>query len=67
MAKNVTTISFSKATLSKNEINEFIITEISKDSIKDYNLSEILNKMIGIDGLSLNIEIDDQIESIAYE
>lgn len=67
MAKKVTTINFSKATLSKNEKNEFIITEISKDSIKDYNLSEILNKMIGIDGLSLNIEIDNQIELIAYE
>lgn len=49
MAKKVISISFSNAILSKNENNEFTITEVSKDSITEYNLSKILNKIMDVD------------------
>ncbi|MFC0903842.1 hypothetical protein ACFHWD_03940 [Clostridium sp. MT-14] len=58
MAKSTNKISFSKATLSKNDKGEYIVEEINKDDSKIYNLSKELDKFISYEGLSINVSQD---------
>lgn len=63
MAKNSTKISFSKATIVKDETTgEYTIVEIGKEESREYNLTEILDRFSGIDGVSLTLTSDSEIE-----
>ena len=61
MAKKNTSIKFSKATISKEDDGRYIITEIGKD----YDFSAVLDKWIGIEGLSISISADDEISPLS--
>ena len=65
MAKKNTSIKFSKATISKEEDGRYIITEIGKDDSIDYDFSAVLDKWIGIEGLSISISADDEISPLS--
>lgn len=65
MAKKNTSIKFSKATISKEEDGRYIITEIGKDDSTEYDFSAVLDKWIGIDGLSISISADDEISPLS--
>ena len=65
MAKKNTSIKFSKATISKEENGRYIITEIGKDDSIDYDFSAVLDKWIGIEGLSISISADDEISPLS--
>lgn len=60
MAKLTKKYSFKGATLSKSG-EKYILTEISKDDSQDYNLSAILDAMIGTEGISFSIGADDEV------
>ena len=66
MAKKSVSIKFSKATLTK-ENDKYIITEISKDDSSDYNFSELLDGLIGVEGLSVSITSEDEITPIEVD
>lgn len=55
-------IGFSKATITEEDGN-FIITEVTKDEQKVYNLSEKLREWLEVDGVSLTIKRDLEIPS----
>ena len=58
--KKSTILKFSNASISKNEEGDFIITEISKDSEKTYNLTEKLNDFLNVEGVNLQMgKIED--------
>lgn len=63
MAKNSFKTSFSKAQITKEE-GKYIITEYNKDDTKSYDLSELLDGLIGIEGLSLAINKDSELAPI---
>jgi len=63
MAKNSFKTSFSKATITKED-NIYVITEYTKDEIKGYNLSDVLDELVGVDGITLAISKDTEIEPI---
>ena len=65
MAKKNTSIKFSKATISKEEDGRYIITEIGKDDSTDYDFCSVLDKWIGIEGLSISISADDEISPLS--
>lgn len=60
MAKISKSISFKNATI---DTAADIIIETSKDDIKTYRLSDILKDWNGIEGISFNIKIDEEIAS----
>lgn len=65
MAKNSTKISFTKATIVKDEdTGMFDIIEIGKETSTAYNLTEILERFAGIAGVSLTLTSDAEIEPI---
>lgn len=66
MAKKNTKVSFNKGNITF-ENGKYIITEFNKDSSSDYDLSQILDSFVGIDGVSLSIGIDDDIPVITEE
>lgn len=60
MAKTVKKVSFSKGLISR-EGSELMITEIGKDDTKTYNLNKVIDEFVGQEGVSLTINIDDDI------
>lgn len=66
MAKKSISLKFTKATLSR-ENGRYIITEISKDDSKDYDLTEILDGLDGSSDLSVSITSEDIVEPISEE
>lgn len=64
IAKKSISLKFSKANLSK-EGDRYIITEISKDDSKDYDLTEILDNLDGSSDLSISITSEDTVEPIS--
>lgn len=66
MAKKTVSVKFSKAALMK-ENGKYIITEVSKDDSKDYDLTEILNSLDGSSDLSISISSEDVVEPIGEE
>lgn len=66
MAKITKKYSFSKGDLTKDG-DEFILTEISKDSSSEYNLSSVLNEFVGLSGVNITISIDDEIPETTDE
>lgn len=66
MAKKSISLKFTKATLSKED-GRYIITEISKEDSKDYDLTEILDGLDGRSDLSVSITSEDIVEPIIEE
>ena len=66
MAKKITKVAFSKATISF-ENGKYTITEITKDDSTDYNLSAVLDSFIGQEGISLSISTDDDVPAVTEE
>lgn len=63
MAKKSISIKFTKATLSK-ENDKYTVTEITKDDSTDYNFSAILDSLEGLEGLSITITSEDNIQPV---
>ena len=66
MAKKITKVAFSKATISF-ENGKYTITEITKDDSTDYDLSAVLDSFIGQEGISLSISTDDDVPAVTEE
>lgn len=64
MAKNSFKTSFTKAQITKNEDGTYIITEYNKDDTKVYDLSSVLDGLIGMEGLSLSVNKDSDLTPI---
>ena len=63
MSKKTLKLTYNKATLSKNDKNEYMIEEVSKDDTKTYNLSKALDEFVGLEGLSISIGQDSILPS----
>ncbi len=63
MAKIQQKYSFSNAIITK-EKGEYTITELEKDGSQDYNLTDILDKFLDKDGVSLTIGVDGKPDPI---
>ena len=66
MAKKITKVAFSKATITF-ENGKYTITEINKDDSTDYDLSAVLDSFIGQEGISLSIGVDDDVPAVTEE
>ena len=66
MAKKITKVAFSKATITF-ENGKYTITEITKDDSTDYDLSAVLDSFIGQEGISLSIGVDDDVPAVTEE
>ena len=66
MAKKSTKVAFSKATITF-ENGKYTITEITKDDSTDYDLSAVLDRFIGQEGISLSIGVDDDVPAVTEE
>ena len=66
MAKKITKVAFSKASISF-ENGKYTITEINKDDSTDYDLSAVLDSFIGQEGISLSIRTDDDVPAVTEE
>ena len=66
MAKNSFKTSFSKAVVTKED-GKYIITEYNKDDTKSYDLSSVLDGVIGVEGLSLALNKDSELTAIEEE
>ena len=66
MAKKITKVAFSKASISF-ENGKYTITEITKDDSTDYDLSAVLDSFIGQEGISLSIGVDDDVPAVTEE
>lgn len=65
MAKNSTRVSFTKAKIVKDEdTGSFIIVEKDKKTYAEYNLTEVLEKYVGVDGIALTISSDSEVEEV---
>ena len=64
MAKVTKKYSFSKAEISKDDDGKYTLTETTKDNCETFDLSSLLDEMIGIDGISLSFGSEDAVPSI---
>lgn len=60
MAKFSKSLSFKGISI---DYEKDLITEITKDDTKYYKLSEILNDWAGIEGISLTLKKEDELDS----
>jgi len=60
MAKASKSINFKNAQIDKAKN---LITEVSKDDTKFYSLSKLIDEWNGIEGVSITIKKDDELES----
>ena len=63
MAKKSINFNFTNTELSKNGNDEFILTEVTKDDIKTFNLSKLLNDLAGNESVSITVKTVDELES----
>lgn len=63
MAKIQQKYSFSNAMITEDN-GQYSITEVEKDDTQTYNLSEVLDKFLDKDGVSLTIGVDGKPEPI---
>lgn len=56
MAKRTINENFINGIFEKNENGEFILTEITKDDEKVYNISKILEALVGQDNVSMTFK-----------
>lgn len=66
MAKKITKVAFSKATITF-ENGKYTITEINKDDSTDYDLSAVLDSFVGLEGVSLSIGVDNDVPAVTEE
>ena len=66
MAKKSTKVAFSKATITF-ENGKYTITEINKDDSTDYDLSAVLDRFVGLEGVSRSIGVDDDVPAVTEE
>ena len=66
MAKKITKVAFSKASITF-ENGKYTITEINKDDSTDYDLSAVLDSFVGLEGISLSIGVDDDVPAVTEE
>lgn len=65
MAKKQINLSYTNANLdvTEEEQQRYILTETTKDDMKVYDLSAVLNSLIGQDNVSITIKTADEIPS----
>lgn len=63
MATSKNQVSFKNATITLED-GKYIITEVKKDTMKVYNLSDQLSAFEGIENLTLSISCDKEIIAI---
>ena len=63
MAKKSINFNFTNAELSLNGNGEFILTEVTKDDVKTFNLSKLLNDLAGNESVSITVKTVDELES----
>ena len=65
MAKKQINLSYTNANLdvTNEEQQRYVLTETTKDDIKVYDLSAILNSLLGQDNVSITIKTTDEIPS----
>lgn len=63
MAKKTTKIAFSTGEISVQN-GRYIITEIDKDGSIDYDLSSVLDGFVGMQNVSLSINVADEVPEI---
>lgn len=65
MAKKQINLTYSNASLDKTEEEQprYVLTETTKDDIKLYDLSTILDSLVGNENLSITIKTVDEIPS----
>lgn len=60
--KKTENIKFANAVIDLDENNKYIITETKKDNTFEFNLSEILEQYVGVEGISLSLGKIEEIE-----
>ena len=60
--KKTENIKFANAVIELDESNKYIITETKKDNTFEFNLSEILEQYLGVEGISLSLGKIEEIE-----
>ena len=63
IAKKSINLAYTNGELSLNEDNQYILTETTKDGEKTYNLSIVLDSLVGNDSLSIAIKTVDELPS----
>lgn len=63
MAKITRKYSFSKGLIAFED-GRYTITEVGKDSSTDYDLSAVLDSFIGLSGISLSIDVADEVPEL---
>ena len=63
IAKRTIGIAYNNAELSLNGNGEFILTEVTKDDIKTFNLSRLIDSLVGNESVSITIKTVDELES----
>ena len=63
MAKKSVNLAYTNGELSINEDKQYILTETTKEGEKTYNLSVVLDSLVGNDSLSIAIKTVDELPS----
>lgn len=63
MAKKAVNVSYTNAELTVNEDNQYILTETVKDDVKVYNLSVLLDSLVGNESISVTVKTVDELPS----
>jgi hypothetical protein len=66
MAKHTNKFSL-KGDWSKTDDGRYIMTEVSKDDVIEYDVTSIMDNFIGLTGVSFSIGIDDDVPSVRDE
>jgi hypothetical protein len=66
LAKSLFGTKFSKSTISK-ENNKYIVTEVTKDSCLSYDLSAVLDSLIGIENLAISFGSDVELKPLELQ
>ena len=64
MAKNSMKTSYTKACITKDEEDNYIITETIKDDTKVFSLTDTLEQFLGVEGITLSIGSDSELTTI---
>ena len=62
MAKKTVNLNYSNASLT-TEDGQYILTETTKDDTKVFNLTSVLDSIIGLEGVSITIKTVEEIIS----
>jgi len=64
MAKSTKAVSFQKAQIN---LKDMTLTEYLKDETNTFNIMDIFKTWDGVDGISLNIKLDNNVSEIKNE